>query len=603
MIIDDMSLAAYGIIVLAASGIAGAGILFRHRRVSTFLAAAAVIFEIEWLLLTVLARLADGLVSAGTMYLIGSLGLLGLWLAYARQWRGVAGAVADVLRREAAIIGLLLLTVGGAMIVMQTNGPQGDGWVLHSFYNGDVATFTALVERGLHTQGWVQENPFAGNGSLEYPTLLHSGVAGFLNATGLDEGWLNFLPVFTVAQLMVTVPLFFLLWDVMVPERSEAWQLWYGLRRRGIVLGLQAALTAYVLFISWDSYIYPQSHFFLTAIFLLLVAVLAGRAQNTTLRLGVAWATALCLLLSNAVLGAAAVAGLVVWHLLATGNANRQRNFRLLHGAAGLLWIILFLTLSSGEAVFGWPQFSYTAAAGALAFVPLVAGLVIGILLQVPRHMFVAAWSVLLMVMAGFTFFFSGRDIIVENAPRFLYAAALVGFPLLLEPTVRAVFWVRRQFFLTSRTMPERLVSAGALLTLLGVALLPAAASVASAHAHLLQSDEHGITAAQLAATDWIRTETDPRAVFMVNPLERYVSFFTGRAQLRTTDFWLSPQDETLVLVQQAFAGDRGAQMNLASQADFLLLSGEERELWPATPHARVFENETITIYRLNDNG
>ncbi|MGH9856730.1 MAG: hypothetical protein ACRD4B_02690, partial [Acidobacteriota bacterium] len=170
-------------ILLVASFLAS-GILFTHKRILTLIAAAGVIFEGSFLFLTLLDRtiLASG--NSFVVYLIGSCLFAGAGILAIRNWKWPYARPGSGVR-DIAVLLTLIFPLLAAFLVFQYNGYQQEAWVAHGFFNGDTATFTALVHRSLFTDGLVTTNPFAATDYLEYPTLLHAAVATMLEDIGI----------------------------------------------------------------------------------------------------------------------------------------------------------------------------------------------------------------------------------------------------------------------------------------------------------------------------------------------------------------------------------------------------------------------------------
>jgi energy-converting hydrogenase Eha subunit C len=592
----------YSIVLLAAASLLGAGILFRHHRFLTLLAAAGVLFEGQWLALTLVHRLWFSAVAEDRFFLIGSLLVLIGWAIFYKKW-SFPYRVAGSGRRDAVILVLLAITLLAAWSIARLNGFEGGRWVMHGFYNGDTATFSALTERSLTTSELVRDNPFAGNGPLEYPTLLHAGVATFLRLLGVGSEWQYFLPLFTYIQILFTLPLFFLLWDMVYPEPAEGWKQWLGVPRRWSILLLQAGIVAYVLFIAWDTYVYPQSHFFLTGAFLLLSALLVHayrqRAFESWLVLTTAFWLGVVLLLANAVTGTAALALLVGFALLRVIDRKQPPLERGLFVLVSGILMALFFVATPGQASFGTPGFSYTAAVDTMRLAPIIIVLLGAAGMQLSRLPFMSIASVLLVGLGFFTFFFSTRDIVIENASRFFYHALLIGFPLLLSPMVQLWYWARRELLYTSHTLGELFAGWSAVAALGLIFLLPAGASVASAHDHLWRKDEQVVGVLQRDALWWIEETTTPQTIFLASPNEPFmIPFFTGRAVLRT-NYWLSPDDRIQEQVNQAFAGDVAAREAVLAHVDYLFLSKAERTSWEPSPLTKAFDNGEVVIYQV----
>lgn len=599
------------ILLLALASLLGSRVLFDHRRLLLFLAVGGVLFETQWLFLTLLDRTVFQEMATSLVFGAGALVALGLWgaLSFFRRrtlkwdWRG------DVL--IALVVGVVL--TGAALIWTRNSFGEASGpWLMHGFFNGDTATLIAITQKAFLTDGLVNENPFAGNGSLEYPTLLHSGIATWWANIREGMDWGEWLPVMTFLQILITVPLFFVLWEVMFPEPKEAWKLWFGVPSRTAVLLVQNVLVLYVMTLSWESYVYPQGHFFLMGMFLLMAALLAqswprkilpeagSRGTGSLPALGVAVLLGVVLLFSNAVTGTAAVFLKIVFDGLRGTRRGVSRVERLGWGAGVVFWVVLFVLFAPGNGSLGIiPGFSYTAAAEMGRLAPILLLVAVGIWLTYGQKIFVSVAALGLMVLALITFTFSARGIVVENASRFFYHAVLIASPLAAVPLVRAYYWFKREFVLSRRSFAEAVVGWGFTIILLGIFLLPAGASVASTHDNLMFKDEQRISPAAREAAGWIADTTSPDDIIIASPVPPFVvPLISGRALLRT-DFWLSPDDVILADVKAAFSGEAAAQENVVEQADYLFLTAAEREAWEPLPTAPVFENSEVVIYQL----
>ncbi|MEX1997095.1 MAG: hypothetical protein WEA04_00245 [Candidatus Andersenbacteria bacterium] len=588
------------VVILLASGIA-AGSIMRSERLVTFIAATGALFEVHWLLIALVHREFFIGASIQLVFFIGALFFLSLWLTQIRKWRG-PGVVTKQAGAELAVLVVLVAVLGSAWVVGSVNGFIGSNWVTHGFYNGDTATFISLVQRSQITDGLLKQNPFAGNGDLEYPTLLHGAVADWFTQAGIIFDWVHFLPFITLAQLVITIPLFFLLGDLFLPKSLPA-NTWLGVSNRGIILALEAGIVLYILMLAWDNYIYPQSHFFLTNLFLwqicLLVAANKFSLLQARLAVAIAGVTTLVLLLANAVTGTAAT---IAWLVFCGGYIIDRRQTvatRSRYLGAAVLTGILFVVVMPGNAAFGLPHFSYTAALDMLRLAPVVLLLLAGIWLQLGRHHYLAVVSVALCLAAVFTFLFSTRNIIVENASRFMYHALLAGFPLLLLLIVRGWFLCRRLLLLSTRSPSEWFIGIGSVVVLFAIFSLPAGSSVLSAFDHLLFKDQQAITLTDRLALEWIQDHTAADAIFLSSPQPPWsIPIFTGRTLLRTA-YWLSPEDELGRTVEAAFSGDRGAQAVALSHADYLVLTAAQQELWALPPLEPAYHSPELTIYSL----
>ena len=577
------------IVILAIASLIASGVLVKHRRMLTYLATAGLMFEAQWLFLTLINGTILRNIESGIVLLVGAAGLLAAWGSQWKRWR-MPYREAGSGKRDAVVLAVMIPVLASAYLIWQFNGFFEHAWLTHGFFNGDTATFVALTQRALHTDGLVSENPFAGNGALEYPTLLHAGWATLWSGLGVGTNWLHFLPAMTYAQIFLTVPMFFLLWDVMQTGKERS-------------LLLPGLLVLYVLGLSWDNYVYPQSHFFLTGMFLLLGALLA-QSWQTGWRANPAQAAtgaglAMVLLFSNAVTGTAAVAVKLIFDALHAVKPKLAPVERLGWVIGVIFWATVFWFFTPGEGALGLvPGFSYTAAfeMGRMSAVLLLLG--IGVYLGFERQAYLSTAVVALMGLAFVTFVFSTRNIVIENASRFFYHAILIGFPLMAQPLLRVYYWFKREVMYSTRTLTQLTTTWGLAVLLMGVFLLPVGASVASTHDNLLFKDEQEVKTSTRQAMWWIEENTAPDAVVAASPDAPFaVPMFTGRALLRT-NYWLSPGDDVLFDVNSAFAGDRQAQARVLAQSDYLLLQEEERELWEPMELDKVFDISAIVVYR-----
>ena len=589
-------------ILVLVAGILATGSLFEHRRLTTFLASGLGLSWSFWLLLTLLARSISGGETSEAVFMVGAILLLIPWLYHWRDIR-VPGVHSKVrLFDELVPIVMTGLVLVGAVPVLMNNGWQGDEFVMHGFYNGDTTTFGALTQRSLLTQGLVQENVFSGNGPLEYPTLLHASVAELMRAVGLTD-LLPSLSLLTVVTIIVTVPTLWLLWDSVVPP-VVAGKRWQGLANNALPKILQFALPAYVLALSWDAYIYPQSHFFLSAPFVLLAALLLTNERAVGRRHYVALCTglviALVLLLSNAVTGTVAMVAIIAQSLVHATSSKRTVPARATHMLAALFIIIVFFVATPGEGAISYvPGVSYTAAGEMLQLaLPLL--LVVAGLMLVPERSQVLSASVgLVTLLALVTYFFSARDIVVENASRFFYHAIVIGFPMTVHPLARLLVWFQRALHNSSQPLGGKIgIYAMALGSILLLAL-PPLASGASAYDNLLFQNETVVMTNEIAAHRWLAGNTSPTDIVAVHPDGPWnVPLFTGRSVLRT-NYWLDADDDVTALLNSAFAGDADAQAAISAEAQYLLLSGAQLEVWNRSSDDSVFTNDEFSIFAL----
>ncbi len=595
----------FTILILVLAALLFSGVLFRHTRMLTYLAVAGLLFEGMWLAITLVSRVFVPSMEVDTVFLVGGILLAGLSIVFVKKWAWPYSTARSG-RRDLVILPVLLLVLGAAWLVVNENGFVGHAWVTHGFYNGDTATLLSLTQRSFLTDGLVSENPFAGNGSLEYPTLLHAGLATFLNEAGVGMDWFRFLPLLVYFQIFLTIPIFFLLFDVLFPEPVNTLEHWFGVSSRWIILWLQAGIVLYVIALSWDGHVYPQSHFFLTGLFILLTTLLVQshreRMKGSFLPLITVLLLTVVLMISNAVTGTAALVLTGVWLIGRAFDKKRLPTERSWQLVAAVALGVLFLWALPGDGAFQLiPHFSYTGALDMLRLALPLGVLGVAIYQYLSRQSFVAVAACALTGLAVVTFFFSSRNIVVENASRFFYHAILVGFPLVLSIVIQVWFWVRRELRFSTHTVPEQVGGWVMSLSLLLLLLFPAGASVASAHDNLMFRDEQTIDTAYRQALWWIEANVEPDAVFITSPEAPFaVPIFTGRSLLRTS-YWLSADDAVFQDVIEAFKGNVPAQQSVMHLGDYLLLYGDEQETWRSAlvgvPVA--LDISTVVIYDL----
>lgn len=595
------------IIVSLLAGLFVSGIVFRHQRMLTYLGASVALAWGWWLVLTFVSRVLVPDFSPTVLYGFGAALLAVLFLPWWRQWNlpyknGQGSGLRDVI-----VIAALVPPLLAAFLVWQVNGHKDGDWVWHGFFNGDTATFASLVEKSFHTSQLVTDNPFGAGVKLEYPTLLHAGVAGlFLGSE--TNGWIHFLPTMTYVAIFVTVTSLFLLFDTVFPESLQPG--WLGLKRVWVTL-LPLIGVLYVMAVGWDNFIYPQSHFFLFGLWLTVACLFWQGLKNMgSLR----WVTLLlasiftCVLIgANAVVGAAALAvALGVFGSMMLDKKNTAA-LRVACLIICIAFIGIFLGFAPGEPQFGGLQFSYGAAGDMMHLLPALGLLLMGLALYENRPANLLLGVAGLCALAGVTFFFSNRDIVVANASRFLYHAVLVGWPFMVTPVVRLGFWLKRSFFYSTKTLPELIGGSILIVTFFGLLLLPAAASVAQAHDNLMRKDKQVVSSAMVEAMWWLEDHTNTNNVIVASPLPPwYIPFFTGRTLLRAaykdgSAYWLSAQDDVLTTQISAFKGDKKAQQEIVTKADYLLLQGGERLMWEPLAFEKTFDNQETVIYRLTN--
>lgn len=591
------------IFILAAASLIASGVLFKHQRLTTLLATTGVLWEGHWLLTTLLQRTLFPFINASTFYTIFAVIVLLVWGLWYKKWSFPWRPTKLSLLKEGVVAIVIAVTLAAAFLVAQFNGWYNGSWVMHGFYNGDTATLIALTQGSFNTNTLLKTNLFAAGTSLEYPTLLHGGLATFMQGLDLSSGWLQTLPYLTYFQIIITIPLFFLLWDLVTPAPSEEWKLWYGVRPRNLMYIVQGGIVLLVMMLAWDNFVYPQSHFFLTALFILEAALfisarkLSGFAQLPAVK--TALAITIVLMFANAVTGAAATAIAAAFCIVRANDRQRPLYERGLFAIAIPILAAIFLAATPGEGSFGWPQFSYTAALDMLRLAPYILVLAAASLWQLTQHRFTSTAVAACVTLAFISFFFSTRDIVVANASRFFYHSLLIGFPLLIYPLIRTTAWIRRELLHTTHTFTELATGWVFAVTTVLLLILPALASVASAHDNLMFKDEQVISRSTQEGMDWLAKNTDLSSVILSSPDAPWiVPLLAGRSMLRA-DYWLSPDDLILNDVRAAFAGHLAAQENVTTLADYLVVRNHESPYWPNALSEPAFSNEAVTIYSL----
>ncbi len=463
-------------------------------------------------------------------------------------------------RGDVIFLVMCVPVLASALLVASRNGyatgPDGrDAFHARGFVNGDTMTLFALTQASgsRHPDsGLLRANPFAGNGPLEYPTLVHRTLADVMAAIGGDitrDAWWLILPalVGTVAASVLSL-------KVLLRDQTRPW--WAAL------VGLAALGT------TWESFTYPQSHTFLTGLFFLflLLLVLRDQSGHALERRGLRFAIgalALVLLFSNAVLGTAAVAIAVGSNVLQFFNRTWPLRDRLSGLIGSGILVTLFLLFPPGQGSLGTFNAAYTAIPQFLvAAVPaLVVLWALWDTAWLHRSPSLLAAAVVLPALGLLTLFFSGRDIVAENSPRFLFLLVLVGWPTVVPLLQRIADWWWRQVKHVEHTLAEHVVLWGGGTVVLVVVVLPTVASVLGTLDHLVRKPPLVVSADELGAFAWIRQNTPTDAVFLRAPESLFenpsvaplsLPAFTGRAQLRS-EYWLSPNDDALENVRQFF--------------------------------------------------
>lgn len=591
------------VLAIFGSGAAAALLLVPEMSMLLWLG-ASVVAGTAILLLHALLRAAIPAFGAASFlaYLLGTSALLGALMALI-LWRTRWPRTPCLWSRGDLIFVIALLPVlASTLAVSGANGyqlgPDGqERFLARGFVSGDTMTLLALTNAAGSRQEaggsrLLRENPFTGNGPLEYPTLLHRALADLPSVTHSDmtrDAWILLIPV-----LIGTVAISVLSARSIFREQPAPW--W-------AALVLLAAYGA-----TWESFTYPQGHAFLNGLFFLFVLLLVLRDQSASWWerrvLGVsAGALALALLFSNAVLGTAAVAIGVGANVLQLFDRTRTRGERVLGILAALVFLLLFLRFPPGAGALGKLNVAYTAVPQFLT-AAVLALLVVWALWDyrwLHRSPSLLGAAVMLPALAATTLIGSARDIVAENSPRFLFLLILVGWPALIPLTQRLADWWWREVKNVSHTVAEYAVLWGGGAFALFALLLPMGASVAGTLDHLVRKPPTVVSADELEAFAWVREHTPPDAVFLRAPESLFTDHrvaplslpsFTGRAQLRS-EYWLSPEDAVFESVRRFFAGIGG----IPAGASYLFC-GPERASCPAVGRP-VFTTGVVMVREL----
>lgn len=584
-----------------------AGAIFRHERILTYLAAMGILAELQILLLGFLHRYLAPYVLPTPFFLSGAVVIMLLsitqWprfsfrhLLHQKNWLA-----------DGIIIIVILIVLSAISLINASNYQQGTVWVTHGFLNGDTLTLVSLIQRSRATVGLLTANPLAANGHLEYPTVLHGAIADILNVAAAPWDWFKMLPLWTLIQTAFTVPLFFLLADIALPRPKQEWQQWLGVPSEIMILVLQGAIILVIMAFSWDSYIYPQSHFFLTALFLLEIILLAVSSQRSGsaqwLPVSLAVLTAALLYVSNAVLGTAALAAFGVACLLRMNTKSAPIPERIIYTALLAGTAAWFLAWTPGESAFGHFHFSYTAALDMAALGPITIAILASAWLNQSRQRFLSACAPAVAALGLLLFFFSARNIVVANASRFFYLAIVVAWPLHIPTIIQLYYFLRRELLSTTHTFMELAAGFVSVLAVTSfLIIIPAGAAVVSAHDNLMRKDMHILEQPEQQALAWIQTNTAPTSLFVASPhAPWWIPYFTGRAIVRASDYWLSPQDLVTTQLAAAFTGNTEAQQAVTQQGDYLFLTAKDRKLWGNDLPAPVFTSTSVSIYNLRE--
>ncbi len=591
-------------IIIGAASFLASGILFRHKTILTFVAAGGIFFEAQVLVSTLAARGLEEFMDKTVVYLVGSFVMLGLWLAGIKNFRWIKFEKNWWFKEASLLMGIAIVAIAAA-VILAVNGWHGGNWIMSGFYNGDTTTFLSLFNRSREVDGLVVGNPFNGGGELEYPVLLHAAYADALGAWGGEYFMFYLLPVLVFVQVVIAVPVFYLWCRVYLSELRKGNCNLLGVgSEKALVLG-QMFLILYVLALSWDGYVYAQSHFFLTGMFILLVALLYSlekdKIKNKLLGVLAVSFLGIALILSNAVLGAVAAAIIVLFFgftFLSDERAGAVK--KIIFSVLAAVWLIFYLVMSSGEAAWGRLGFSYSAAFESMRLAPATIAVLVSLLILNKRKSLIGLYVVAVIGMAVMTHLFSGRDIIVENSSRFIYHGVLVGYVLVLEPGVRFFYWLKKELVHSRLGLFQKVVGWSALAGVFLIVLWPALASVLVTHDSLMRKDRHVVSAQEIEAMRWIKENTRINDVFIARVESPWViPLFTGRAILRS-DYWLSEKDDVFKRIEMAFEGDKYAQKEVLAKGNYLALMKNIDSEWDLAEMKPVYENQAYEIFKIN---
>lgn len=585
------------------SALIGSGILFQHKRALTYIAVAGALFESQMLLTTLLHRTVGNTLSGPSFYLLAGIVFLTSWGALYSYWKSPY-SIPGSGKRDAYVGVVLLLVLAAAYPIVSANGYVKEVFVMHGFYNGDVATFGSLVQKSLDTRQLVAQNPFSANGALEYPTLLHASVADFYSLLGIGKDWLHYLGLMTYAQIVLTIPLFFLLWDVSFPEPKNRSEKWFGLESRNKVYALQAIITFIAIGLSIDTFVYPQSHFFLMGIFLTIVALFANVSQFNSkeqMMTGIpAFVIALLLLLANTVTGTVAIALAGTLCLLRIFDKKRTVSQRAFFLGLGFLLIICMKYASDGRTELNNLHFSVSAAGDMLRTGLPALFVLSAALYHLSRKQFLSVATSITCALGFLVFFLSNRNIVTENASRFLYHGFLIGHVLLLPLAIQLLYWIKRELFYTTRPWSEKIAAGLIVASACATLLLPVGISFGNTYKSLVFGYKYEVSLNTRIVLFWIEKNTPTNAVILANPNEPYVvPFFTGRAMVRASDYWLSKDDTVTQTLQHAFAGDKTAQQEILAQGSYLYLNKEDQPKWDVSKFKKVADSGDAKVYEI----
>lgn len=590
------------LVVFGISALFGSGVLFAHKRSLTYIGLAGVLFELQLMATSFIARFYAPDYDRNTLFLVAGIVCTAFWVSQYKKWTSPYKTPGSGVRD--AFVGLvLLIVITGAYPIVKSNGFVGENFVLHGFYNGDVVTFASLIQKSFDTTVLVSQNPFAGNGYLEYPTLLHGTFADFFTLIGIGKEWLHYLGLMTYTGIFLTVPLFFLLWDTVWPEPSHPAEKWFGVPSRMYVYLLQVIITLFAIGISFDSFVYPQSHFFLMGLELALIAVFVRAAQLYGTR-QIVFCTvgimgAFLLLQANTVAGtvAAALAGTLA--LIRIFDKKRDVQERVLFFIVGIMILYILSAATDGRTQFNNPHVSVSAAREMLrAGFPALAVLFASIF-SLSRKQYSAVACTLVALLGFGTFLLSDRAIVTENASRFLYHSFLIGFSLLLPFVIQALYAIRRELLFTLRPFSEIIAGWIGIAGILAILALPVAISAGSTYLSMVKSTPYTISLSDRALLWWLDEHTAPQDVVITSGDAPYtIPLFTGRAMLRAKNYWLSFNDDVANNLQQAYMGNAASQQAVLKQGQFVILTNDEAILWNTTTLTKMFDDGNTAIYK-----
>jgi len=409
-----------------------------------------------------------------------------------------------------------LLAAGLAAIpilaVFAHNGPQGDRYVAHSWFNLDSFYFFALAQESVERGGWPDENPFLAGVPNYYPSFLHVGLGALATQGGptvaICLAWLT--PFFLIASVG--------LWVAACMRAAEARSFAAAATTSGIaLLGVAGAVG-----LRPDLFIYPHTQSFAFGWLALLVWLAAAEPLDpaSTIAAGV---VALALVLAHTITGAAALvfAAGTSLRLLLTRETRRQGLFVAAGGLALALvfWRVNALPYSGLRGPFALSSFSRTGPALQPWLWPMV-GLATAVAASWRRP--ARALPALGTVALGAAYCLYGTmqmdpaegRFVVFNAVRFFHLGLLLALP----PALRG---------------DRRIGLAAVLLVAVSAAWHPS--DLARASRSLIDDTPIVVDASELALFERVRHElpVDARILYATPEPRPDLSFpaFTGRAE------------------------------------------------------------------------